>query len=188
MDARPARDGDGRAEEVSVPEPGAPLQPTFGGVVDQFEEIVACLAVVVVVLSVTWGVVTRYITAQPAAWASEVATLGFAWVVFFGSAACVKYRLHPAIDVLVEKLPAGPQRVIRVMNHVLLLAFFAFMTVFGTRFAIDAWDSPSPVLRLPQTWLYGPVAVCSALMAIRYLQVLRGRVWAIDAMRETNAG
>ena len=52
MDARPARDGDGRAEEVSVPEPGAPLQPTFGGVVDQFEEIVACLAVVVVVLSV----------------------------------------------------------------------------------------------------------------------------------------
>jgi TRAP-type C4-dicarboxylate transport system permease small subunit len=156
--------------------------------VDQFEEIVACVAVVVVVLSVSWGVLTRYVTAQPAAWASEVATMGFAWVVFFGAAACVKYRLHPAIDVLVDRLPAGLQAAIRVMNHALLLSFFAFMTWFGTRFAIDAWDSPSPVLRVPQTWLYGPVALCSLLMAVRYLQVLAGRDWTIDATRETHAG
>jgi hypothetical protein len=41
---------------------------------------------------------------------------------------------------------------------------------------------------MPQTWLYGPVALCSLLMAVRYLQVLAGRTWAIDEMRETNAG
>jgi TRAP-type transport system small permease protein len=155
---------------------------------DRFEELVAAAAVVVIIASVGWGVITRYVTAQPAAWASEIATLGFAWVVFFGAAACVKYRMHPAIDVLVERLPAGAQRVVRVFNHVLLLSFFGFMVWFGTRFAIDAWDSPSPVLRMPQTWLYGPVALCSALMAVRYLQVLAGRVWQLDAARETNAG
>jgi TRAP-type C4-dicarboxylate transport system permease small subunit len=165
-----------------------PERRGFAWFVDQFEEIVACIAVAVVVLSVSWGVITRYITAQPAAWASEIATLGFAWVVFFGAAACVKYRLHPAIDVLVLKMPAGLQTAIRAFNHLLLLSFFAFMTWFGTRFAIDAWDSPSPVLRMPQTWLYGPVALCSLLMAVRYLQVLAGRTWAIDEMRETNAG
>lgn len=171
---------------------GAPAGATpprgLAWVLDQFEEIVACVAVVVVVLSVTWGVVTRYVTAQPAAWASEIATLGFAWVVFFGSAACVKYRLHPAIDVLVARLPDALQRAVRGFNHLLLLSFFTFMAWFGTRFAIDAWDSPSPVLRMPQTWLYGPVALCSALMAVRYLQVLAGRGWAVDATRETNAG
>lgn len=155
---------------------------------DRFEEVVAAAAVVVIIASVGWGVVTRYVTAQPAAWASEIATLAFAWVVFFGAAACVKYRMHPAIDVLVERLPEGMGRAVRVFNHVLLLSFFAFMTWFGTRFAIDAWDSPSPVLRMPQTWLYGPVALCSALMAVRYLQVLGGRVWTIDATRETHAG
>ncbi|MFM1987048.1 MAG: 2,3-diketo-L-gulonate transporter small permease protein YiaM [Pseudomonadota bacterium] len=171
---------------ASSPDPRTPRGLAW--VLDQFEEIVACVAVAVVVLSVSWGVVTRYVTAQPAAWASEVATMGFAWVVFFGAAACIKYRLHPAIEVLVEKLPPGLQRAIRGFNHVLLLAFFAFMTFFGTRFAIDAWDSPSPVLRVPQTWLYGPVALTSALMAVRYLQVLAGRGWSIDATRETNAG
>ncbi|HYF59438.1 MAG TPA: TRAP transporter small permease [Burkholderiaceae bacterium] len=167
----------------------APAVRDLGWFVDRFEEIVAGVAVAVVVLSVGWGVVTRYVTAQPAAWASEIATLGFAWVTFFGAAACVKYRLHPAIDVLVERLPETPRRAVRVFNHVLLLSFFGFMTWFGTRFAIDTWDSPSPVLRMPQTWLYGPVALCSALMAIRYLQALAGRSWGeADATRETNAG
>ena len=155
---------------------------------DRFEEIVAATAVAVIILSVGWGVITRYVTEQPAAWASEIATLGFAWVVFFGSAACIKYRLHPAIDVLVERLPPGAQRAARIFNHVLLMSFFGFMVWFGTRFAIDAWDNPTPVLRMPQTWLYGPVALCSALMAVRYLQVLAGRVWQIDAARETHAG
>ena len=130
-----------------------------GRVADQFEEIVASTATAVVILSVGWGVVTRYITAQPAAWASEVATLGFAWVVFFGAAACVKYHLHPAIDLLTRRLPSAGQRLVRGFNHVLLFAFYGFMVWFGTRFAVDAWDSPTAVLRLPQTVLYGPVAL-----------------------------
>ena len=158
------------------------------GLADQFEEIVACIALAVVVLAVSWGVITRYITAQPAAWASELATLAFAWLVFFGAAACIKYRLHPEIDLLVRRLNPGLRQVIRRLNDALLLAFFAFMVWFGTRFAIDALDSPSAVLRIPLTWLYGPVTLAFALMFVRYVQLLRGRRWAIDDIRETLAG
>ena len=163
-------------------------KPTWRRVGDQFEEIVACIALAAVVLAVTWGVVTRYITAQPAAWASEVATLAFAWVVFFGAAACIKYRLHPSIDMVVRRLPRPLGLAVRSLNHALVLGFCAFMAWFGTRFAIDAWSNPSPVLRLPLTWLYGPVAFCFALMALRYLQVLRRGPWTIAAYRETNVG
>ena len=163
-------------------------KPTWRRVGDQFEEIVACVALAAVVLAVSWGVITRYITAQPAAWASEVATLAFAWVVFFGATACIKYKLHPSIDMLVVRLPRPLQLGVRWFNHALVLAFCVFMAWFGTRFAIDAWSNPSPVLRLPLTWLYGPVAFCFALMALRYLQVLQRGPWTIDADRETNVG
>ena len=121
-------------------------------------------------------------------WASEVATLAFAWLVFFGAAACIKYKLHPSIDMLVTRLPPSLQVAVRWLNHALVLGLCAFMAFFGTRFAIDAWSNPSPVLRLPLTWLYGPVAFCFALMALRYLQVLQRGPWAIDADRETNVG
>ena len=137
---------------------------------DHFEEVVASLALVVVVLATSWGVITRYITAQPAAWAAEVSTVGFAWVVFFGSVACIKYRLHPAVDVPLSRLPVVLRTALVWFNHALLLGFFAFMVWFGTRFAIDAWTNPSAVLRAPMTVLYGPVTVAFALMLIRYLQ------------------
>ena len=165
-----------------------PAPRSFGWFVDQFEEIVASVAIVVVVLSVGWGVLTRYVTSQPATWAGEIATLAFAWVVFFGASACIKYQMHPTIDLLLNRLPRGLRRVVAGLNHLLLLAFCGFMVWFGTRFAIDAWESPSAVLRLPMTWLYGPVAFCFALMIVRYLQVLAGRVWHLDEDRETHAG
>ena len=114
--------------------------------------------------------------------------LSFAWVVFFGATACVKYKLHPSIDMLVVRLPRPLQWCVRWLNHCLLLGFCAFMTWFGTRFAIDSWSNPSPVLRLPLTWLYGPVAFCFALMAVRYVQVLRHGPWQIDGERETHVG
>ena len=167
--------------------PRTPL-PIWRQVLDQFEEVVACVALGSVILSVSWGVITRYITAQPAAWASEVATLSFAWLVFFGATACVKYKLHPSIDMLVVRLPLPLQWCVRWLNHSLVLGFCGFMAWFGTRFAIDAWSNPSPVLRLPLTWLYGPVAFCFALMALRYIQVLIHGPWYIDANRETYVG
>ena len=156
--------------------------------IDQFEEIVASGSLVVVVTSVGWGVITRYITEQPAAWASEIATLSFAWLVFFGAAACIKYKLHPAIDMLVKTMPKSLQTLIRWMNHLLVLGFCAFMAIYGSIFAIASWGNPSPVLRLPMTILYGPVSFCFALMIVRYLQVVMGRTWEIDPERETYAG
>ena len=83
---------------------------------DQLEEVVACIALAIVVLAVSWGVITRYIIAQPAAWASELATLAFAWLIFFGATACIKYRLHPNIDMVVRRLPQRLQVGVRLVQ------------------------------------------------------------------------
>jgi TRAP-type C4-dicarboxylate transport system permease small subunit len=85
-------------------------------------------------------------------------------------------------------MPKTLQTLIRWMNHLLVLGFCAFMAIYGTIFAIGSWGNPSPVLRLPLTILYGPVAFCFALMIVRYLQVIWGRTWEIDQERETYAG
>lgn len=139
---------------------------------EYFEELVAGAALIVVVASVCWGVLTRYVTAQPAAWAGELAVIGFAWIVFFGAAACFKYKLHPSIDMMMVLFSARVRQAVRILVHVLVLSFCAYMVWFGVRFSIDAWDNPSPVLRWPLTVLYGPVTIGFALMIVRYLQQL----------------
>jgi Tripartite ATP-independent periplasmic transporters, DctQ component len=63
---------------------------------DLLEEFISGLALVAVILAVGWGVLSRYVSRQPAPWANEVATLAFAWLIFIGAAACFKYGMHPA--------------------------------------------------------------------------------------------
>jgi hypothetical protein len=112
-----------------------------------FEEAVAGCELVVVVLVTCWGVVTRYVTQEPATWAGEVAGIAFAWMVFLGAAACFKYGMHVAIDMLVVALPAPLRRVLLAFVDVLVLAFLATLFVLAVQCSIDAWTDPTSVLR-----------------------------------------
>lgn len=138
---------------------------------DHFEEAVAGAALVVVVLSACWGVVTRYVTAQPATWSGEVAAIAFAWLVFVGAAAGFKYGMHVAIDMVVALLPRSPRRWLLAAADALVIVFLATLFVLAIEFSIDAWDDPTSVLRLPRTVTYASVVVGSLCMVVRYVRV-----------------
>ncbi len=138
----------------------------------QAEEIVAGAALVVVVLAVCWGVITRYVTAQPAAWAGEVASLAFAWCVFVGAAAVAKRGGHVSIDMLTAAFPGPVQRVIRLGAGAVAIGFCAVAAVLAFRFSLANIDNPSAVLRLPLTVLYLAPATGFALMALRLAQAM----------------
>ncbi|MEO8836727.1 MAG: TRAP transporter small permease [Caldimonas sp.] len=132
------------------------------------EETIAGAALVVVVLSTCWGVVTRYVTEQPATWSGEVATIAFAWLVFVGAAAGFKYGMHVTIDMAVRLLPPALRRVVMAAADLLVLAFLAVLFVLSVQFAINAWGDPTSVLRMPRSVTYGSVVVGSLSMLLRY--------------------
>lgn len=134
----------------------------------RFEESVAGVALVVIIGATCWGVLTRYVTSQPAVWASEVAGIAFAWLVFVGAAAGFKYGMHVTIDMLVALLPAGPRRLLMAAADALVLLFLATVLVLAVQFSIDAWDDPTSVLRLPRTVTYASVVVGGLCMLLRY--------------------
>ena len=135
---------------------------------DYFEEVVSGAALVVVIAATCWGVVTRYITAQPAAWTGEVASIAFAWLVFVGAAAGLKYGTHVTIDMLVVRLPRAIGRPLIAAADLLVLLFLLTLFVLAIEFSINAWDDPTSVLRLPRSVMYASVVVGSLCMLIRY--------------------
>ena len=135
---------------------------------DYVEEVIAGVALVIVVFSTCWGVVTRYITEQPAAWTGEVAGIAFAWLVFVGAAAGVKYGAHISIDMLVARLPGLLRRAVMLAADALVLAFLATLLVLSVEFSINAWGDPTSVLRLPRTVTYASVVVGSLCMLVRF--------------------
>ena len=70
-----------------------------------FEELLASIAIIVVVLAAFYGVISRYILNNPVAWSNEIATISFTWTVFLGAAAAWKnnkHMLQPAIEILTK--------------------------------------------------------------------------------------
>ena len=108
------------------------------------DEAIGAGALLVTVGSVGWGVVTRYVTAQPAVWASEVAAIAFAWLTFFGASACFHHNAHPSIDMLVRRLPPVPRRVARLMADLLVAAFLAYFCWLGLIFRSPPGTTPPP--------------------------------------------
>lgn len=139
---------------------------------DHADEAIGVAALLATVGSVGWGVVTRYVTAQPAVWASEVAAIAFAWLTFFGASACFRHNAHPSIDMLVRRLPPWPQRAARLGADLLVAAFLAYFCWLGLVFSAAAWDNPTAVLRVPMTVVYAPVALASLMMLARHLAAM----------------
>lgn len=132
------------------------------------EECIACTALAITVLCTSWGVFTRYVSAQPATWAAEIAAAGFCWVIFFGAAAVYKRAGHVSIDVLVVRLPNRLRHVIALSADLLVLVFLIGTSWLATIYTVNSWDSPMPSLRWPYSLHYAGAALGLMAMTLRH--------------------
>ena len=144
-----------------------------------FEEVISCLGLVLIIVVVTVNVVLRYFFARSIAWAEEVSVIGFSCVIFIGSAAVYKRNMHVGIDFVVNLLPDLWQRMISVATKVFLLVFTAYVTYLGWIYSVEAWDKPTSILFIPYFFINFPICIGFASMAVYSLldclALLKGR-------------
>ena len=133
------------------------------------DEAIGVVCAVAIVLSITWGVVTRYLFPQPASWTFEVAVIAFGWLVFFGAAACIRWRMHADVDALVAMFPPAVRRAIFIFNWWLLAALFAVLTAMFVWQAVIAHSIHVVVIDIPRSVVYAPMAIASALMLLQHV-------------------
>jgi TRAP-type C4-dicarboxylate transport system permease small subunit len=153
---------------------GAPTHSLFS--LRRADELIGVCALLAILASMSWGVISRYIFPQPAVWTYEVALITFAYLIFFGAVTGVRLRMHAAIDVLTATFPPRAQRAVVWFNYILLAIFFAVM---ATMFFWQAWtahDIRTIALNLPKSVLYAPIAVASIGLLVAHLIV--ERPWA----------
>src|SRR5215475_3081181 len=69
------------------------------------ELIVMNAAFVVLVCAIVWGVLSRYVTQNPATWVEEVSSIAFTVVVFVGASEVQRRGKHVRVDLLTSLLP-----------------------------------------------------------------------------------
>jgi TRAP-type C4-dicarboxylate transport system permease small subunit len=141
-----------------------------------WEESLAVIALIVMTSSVSFGVVSRYVTVTSATWAVELANLSFTWVVFLGAAAAFRRGLHVSVDMIVRPLPARAKALVAWVVDLLLLGFLSYVLYLSVLITIESGIRPSPVLRIPFSYVYAALVLSLGSMLIQHLRHLVLRV------------
>jgi TRAP-type C4-dicarboxylate transport system permease small subunit len=97
--------------------------------VHHIEETVGTVFFLVMVVSVSIGVVFRYVFNHPLIWTEEIANFAFLWGVFMGSAAAARRHQHIVVDTLMLLTPKPFQRVVGIATGSLVAAMLAAVTI-----------------------------------------------------------
>lgn len=146
---------------------------------------------VLLVVDVIWGVGSRYLFGDQAAWSEELARLLMVWLALLAAALVVRENGHLGLDVLVRRWPAPLRRLAGIFVSLAVLAFALGIMAWG------GWDlvqqrfasgQTLPALGVAKAWFYLALPVSGLLMSLfsleHILSNLVGEITEPDAMKE----
>jgi len=86
---------------------------------------------ILLVLDVSWQVISRFIIGQSSSFTEELARFALIWLTVLGAAYLNGKQAHLAIDAFLVKLPPKKQYRHRIVIEMLMLVFALFIMVIG---------------------------------------------------------
>jgi TRAP-type transport system small permease protein len=131
--------------------------------------IVLATALFVVVIA---AVVARYGFGQAVSWTEEVPRYLLIWISFLGAAVGVLKREHVGFDVLFNKLPRGPRRIVALALTALIGGFGWIMLRYGLVFVQDFGGDLMETIPFTNYWYYVAMPISGFLMMVFALKLL----------------
>ncbi|MGI5966904.1 MULTISPECIES: TRAP transporter small permease [Anaerotruncus] len=125
----------------------------------------------VLIVTVTMGIISRYLFNNPFTWVEELATFLFVWISFLGATTATYEKRHVAVDFLVSKLPGSVNGMIKIIVYLFILAFMV-MIVAGSFILFPTMQHVSVALRIPRYCYYISITLSSVMMFSIYLAEL----------------
>ena len=141
--------------------------------ISRFMILVCVLLFAVMVFSVSYGVIGRYIPfIRNPRWTQELAILCMVWLCFVSAGYAIKNGLHVRMTILTNLLPRKIQLIFTRMTYVLLLAVNVFFVIYGlqlmhltrrARMSATGWPMKITYLSVVIGGVYG---ACMALYRV----------------------
>ena len=138
---------------------------TVSLVIRNIEEIIATTAVVLMLVICYCNVFARYVLRSAISWSDEVCVCLLAWTTFVGAAAAYKRNLHYGMDFLMDHLPAGGKRTLRIIINLFIVVSCAFLAWHSLQFTMKA-VKVMPFSRLSYKWIDASAVVGFVSMTI----------------------
>ncbi|MET3505732.1 TRAP transporter small permease [Halalkalibacter oceani] len=133
-------------------------------------EVIVCILIIVPILSITYGILSRNFTFIPIyIWTEELARFCMIGMVFVVAGLSVRYGMHLGFDLLSKALSIKWNRIlVTIINSMIIvvLSIVAFETVM---YAQVAGFRTSPALKMPMSIAYFVIAIGLILIVIELI-------------------
>lgn len=142
---------------------------------------------IVMVLTVTWQVATRFLLNSPSSYTEELATYLLLWISLLGAAYALRQRAHLGIDIVTARLAPAAQRTARVISYGVVALFALVALVIGGGILVSVTfelGQRSAAFQVPVGYVYLVLPLSGLLMmyysAVGAWETLRGETPPAD--------
>ncbi|UFN57336.1 TRAP transporter small permease [Microbulbifer celer] len=121
------------------------------------------------VLDVTWQILTRFLPMQPSSYTEELARYLLVWIGLLGGAYAYRKRSHLGIDLLTNALHGNARRVLQIFVVLVCFAFAALAMVYGgTKLMLLTFEleQTSAALNVPMGYVYSVLPLSGVLICL----------------------
>ncbi len=171
------------------PHPRVPVtESRFTAALDRALAGLLIALTVVMVVTVTWQVITRYLLNSPSSYTEELATYLLLWISLLGAAYALRQRAHLGIDVVMARLAPRARRRARVVSYAVVALFCLVALVVGGGILVGVTfelGQRSAAFQIPVGYVYLALPLSGLLMTyyalVGAVETLRGTIPPDDA-------
>src|SRR5262245_6538120 len=123
----------------------------------------------VLIATVFYQVVGRYLFNAPPSWSEELARFLQVWIALLASALGIQQGMHLGVDYLLHTVPLRGRAFLEILVHLLVSGFLLVLLVQGVNILQVAAVQTSPAMGINMWYAYLAVPVGAALMLLESL-------------------
>jgi TRAP-type C4-dicarboxylate transport system permease small subunit len=138
-------------------------------VLDRFLEGLVALVMGVLVVDVTWQVITRFVLRKPSSWTEELATFLLIWVGLLGSAVALRRGAHLGIDFFVNRMRPRNRLITELIVYAGVVGFSLGVLLWGGIGLVRTTLSTgqvSPDLQIQMGYVYSAVPFSGVFLSL----------------------
>lgn len=143
---------------------------TFRDKLDQTVAVSLVIILGIMVINVTWQVLSRYVFQSPSSFTDELSRYMLIWLGMLGAAYVAGKNEHLAIDILPQKLTGKSKMKLMVFIQLIILAFVVPVMVIGGAnlvYITFVLEQKSATLQVPLAYIYAIIPM-SGLLIVYY--------------------
>lgn len=134
------------------------------GYINRVIFMVSALLLTVMVATVAWQVVSRYVFNSPSIFTDELARFLLMWIGMLGTTYAFGSKSHLSMDYLHTFLKADTVKIIKIILPMLSIIFMGFVMVWGgTLLTLNTMKQLSPVLYVPMGAVYSILPITGVI-------------------------